>query len=108
MEATGFRCRGKIDACLFITATHVEKDADGNITLIHATYDPATRSGSGFNERKPNGNIHFVEKTTALPATFRLFEPLFLPETEDTKDLDFIERLNPNSLSISKGLLKHL
>lgn len=90
----------------FITATHVEKDADGNITLIHATYDPATRSGSGFNERKPNGNIHFVEKTTALPATFRLFDALFLPETEETKDLDFIERLNPNSLSISKGFVE--
>ncbi|MDE6240994.1 MAG: glutamine--tRNA ligase/YqeY domain fusion protein [Anaeroplasmataceae bacterium] len=90
----------------FITATSVEKDKDGNITLIHATYDPATRSGSGFSERKPNGNIHFVEKTTAIPATFRQFEDLILPETEETKDLDFMERLNPNSLSIKEGFVE--
>ncbi|MDE7105780.1 MAG: glutamine--tRNA ligase/YqeY domain fusion protein [Anaeroplasmataceae bacterium] len=90
----------------FITATSVEKDKNGNITLIHATYDPATRSGSGFAERKPNGNIHFVEKTTSLPATFRQFEDLILPETEETKDLDFMERLNPNSLSIKEGFVE--
>ncbi|MDE5855928.1 MAG: glutamine--tRNA ligase/YqeY domain fusion protein [Anaeroplasmataceae bacterium] len=90
----------------FITATSVEKDKDGNITLIHATYDPATRSGSGFAERKPNGNIHFVEKTTAIPATFRQFEDLILPETEETKDLDFMERLNPNSLSVKEGFVE--
>ncbi|MCM1555988.1 MAG: glutamine--tRNA ligase/YqeY domain fusion protein [Anaeroplasma bactoclasticum] len=90
----------------FIKATSVEKDKDGNITLIHATYDPATRSGSGFAERKPNGNIHFVEKTTAILATFRQFEDLILPETEETKDLDFMERLNPNSLSIKEGFVE--
>ncbi|MCM1130376.1 MAG: glutamine--tRNA ligase/YqeY domain fusion protein [Roseburia sp.] len=90
----------------FIKATSVEKDKDGNITLIHATYDPATRSGSGFAERKPNGNIHFVEKTTAIPAIFRQFEDLILPETEETKDLDFMERLNPNSLSIKEGFVE--
>ncbi len=90
----------------FITATSVEKDEAGNITLIHATYDPLTKSGSGFNERKPNGNIHFVEKTTAIKATFNLFEDLFLPETEENKDLDFIERLNPNSLTVVEGYVE--
>ncbi|MBQ7641090.1 MAG: glutamine--tRNA ligase/YqeY domain fusion protein [Acholeplasmatales bacterium] len=90
----------------FITATSVEKDTDGNITLIHATYDPATRSGSGFDERKPNGNIHFVEATTAIPAEFRLLEPLLLDETEENKDLDFMERLNPNSLNILNGFVE--
>ena len=83
----------------FITANSVEKDADGNIIAVHATYDPLTKSGTGFNERKPNGNIHFVEKSTAVKAKFRLFEPLILPETEETKDLDFTQRLNPNSLT---------
>ena len=90
----------------FITATSVEKDSDGNITLTHATYDPATRSGSGFDERKPNGNIHFVEATTAIPAEFRLLEPLLLDETEENKDLDFMERLNPNSLNILNGFVE--
>ncbi|MCR5231789.1 MAG: glutamine--tRNA ligase/YqeY domain fusion protein [Acholeplasmatales bacterium] len=89
----------------FITPTSVEKDNDGNITLIHATYDPETRSGSGFDLRKPNGNIHFVEATTAIPAEFRLLEPLIL-ETEENKDLDFMEKLNPNSLNIVNGFVE--
>ena len=89
----------------FITATSVEKDKDGNITLIHATYDPMTKSDSGFNERKPNGNIHFVEKTTAIKAEFRHFEPLLI-ETEENKDLDFMEKLNPNSMNITYGYVE--
>ena len=89
----------------FITATSVEKDENGNITLIHATYDPQTKSGS-FNERKPNGNIHFVNASTAIPAEFRLLEPLLLDENEENKDLDFMERLNPNSLIISNGYVE--
>lgn len=87
----------------FITATSVEKDANGNVILVHATYDPSTKSGSGFDGRKPNGNIHFVEATTAIPTEFRLFEPLMVDETEENKDLDFMQRLNPNSLSIHNG-----
>ena len=90
----------------FITPTSVEKDSDGNITLIHATYDPETRSGSGFDARKPNGNIHFVEATTAIPAEFRLLEPLLLDETEENKNLDFMDRLNPNSLQILNGFVE--
>ena len=90
----------------FIKAVSCEKDENGNITLIHATYDPATRSGSGFDERKPNGNIHFVEATTAIPTEFRLFEPLMLDVNEENKDLDFMERLNPNSLNIFNGYVE--
>lgn len=90
----------------FITATSVEKDANGNIILVHATYDPNTKSGSGFDGRKPNGNIHFVEATTAIPAEFRLFEPLMVDETQENKDLDFMQRLNPNSLSIHNGYVE--
>ena len=55
---------------------------------------------------KPNGNIHFVNAKTAIPAEFRLFEPLMLDETEENKDLDFMERLNPNSLIISNGYVE--
>ena len=90
----------------FITATSVEKDENGEITCIHATYDPETRSGSGFDGRKPNGNIHFVEATTAIPAEFRLLEPLMLDVTEENKNLDFMERLNPESLQILNGFVE--
>ncbi len=89
----------------FIKATSVEKDENGNITCVHATYDPVTKSGD-FNERKPNGNIHYVDAATAIPAEFRLFEPLMVDETEENKDLDFMERLNPNSLKVTNGFVE--
>ena len=75
----------------FVKAESVEKDEDGNIVLVHCTYDPATRSGSNFDARKPNGTIHFVEASTACPATFNLYEPLIFDETEETKGLSFLE-----------------
>lgn len=90
----------------FVKCNEVIKDENGNIVEIHCTYDKETKSGSGFNSRKPNGNIHFVEASTAIPATFRLFEPLMLDETEENKDLDFMERLNPNSLKELNGFVE--
>lgn len=90
----------------FIKAISCEKDENGNVTLIHATYDPATRSGNNFTERKPNGTIQFVEATTALKAKFNLFEPLIFDETEETKGLSFIERLNKESWIIKEGYVE--
>ena len=90
----------------FIKANSVIKDDDGNIIEVHCTYDPETKSGSGFEGRKPNGTIHYVEATTALPATFNLYEPLVFDETEETKGLSFIERLNPNSWEKLEGFVE--
>ena len=90
----------------FIKAISVEKDEAGNITLVHATYDPETRSGSGFEGRKPNGTIHFVEASTSLPATFNLYEPLIFDETEETAGQSFLERLNPNSWEKVEGVVE--
>ena len=90
----------------FIKANSVEYDETGNISVIHATYDPETKSGTGFDQRKPNGNIHYVDASTAIEAEFRLFEPLMLDETEENKDLDFMERLNPNSYQVVKGFVE--
>ena len=81
----------------FVKANSVVKDDNGNIIEVHCTYDPETKSGSGFEGRKPNGTIHYVEATTALKAQFNLYEPLVFDETEETKGQSFIERLNPNS-----------
>ena len=88
----------------FIKCNEVIKDENGEIVEIHCTYDPMTKSGSGFNERKPNGNIHYVEATTALPATFNSFEPLLLDEKVSTEN--FMERLNRNSWHTSKGFVE--
>lgn len=88
----------------FIKCNEVIKDENGEIVEIHCTYDPMTKSGSGFNERKPNGNIHYVEATTAIPATFNSFEPLLLDEKVSTEN--FMERLNRNSWHTSKGFVE--
>ncbi len=90
----------------FITCHDVVKNEKGDIIEIHCTYDEKTKSGSGFNERKPNGTIHYVEATTALKATFNLFNPLIWDATEETKDLSFIERLNPDSWVMKEGYVE--
>lgn len=88
----------------FIKCNEVIKDENGKIIELHCTYDAKTKSGTNFNERKPNGTIHFVEATTALKATFNLFEPLILDEKVKTEN--FKERLNPNSWQTSNGYVE--
>jgi len=90
----------------FVKANSVVKDDNGNIVEVHCTYDSETKSGSGFEGRKPNGTIHYVEATTALKATFNLYEPLVFDETEETKGQSFIERLNPNSWEKVEGYVE--
>lgn len=89
----------------FIKCNEVIYNEDGSIKELHCTYDENTKSGSGFNERKPNGTIHFVEATTALPAKFNLFEPLILDEKVSSDN--FIERLNPTSWTVSLGYVEN-
>lgn len=88
----------------FIKCNEVIYNDDGSIKELHCTYDVATKSGSGFNERKPNGNIHFVEATHAIPATFNLFEPLIIDEKVSSEN--FKERLNPYSWTIKHGFVE--
>lgn len=93
----------------FIKCNDVIKDADGNVVEIHCTYDPETKSGSGFTGRKVKGTIHWVEASQAVPAEFRLYEPLILdeePEEEGAEEKPFLERINPNSLSIIHGYVE--
>ena len=90
----------------FIKCNSVVKDDNGNIVELHCTYDPETKSGSGFEGRKPNGTIHYVEATTALKATFKLFEPLIFDETPETEGKSFLERMNPNSLVVLNGFVE--
>ncbi len=85
----------------FITATSCEKDENGNITVIHCTYDPLTKSGSGTEEsmRKVKGTLHWVSIKHAVKSEVRAYDRLFLDEAPDShKDKDFMEFVNPNSL----------
>lgn len=85
----------------FVTCTSVEKDENGEIIAVHATYDPATKSGSGFSERKVKGTIHWVNAKTALKAEMRLYENI-VDEEKGKLDENGNLNLNPNSLTIFK------
>jgi glutaminyl-tRNA synthetase len=88
----------------FIKCNEVIKDAAGNVLEIHCTYDPETKSGSGFNARKVKGTLHWVDAKHAVPAEFRLYEPLML---EDEKsDKNFLDQINPNSIEIIQGYVE--
>ncbi|WP_334072237.1 MULTISPECIES: glutamine--tRNA ligase/YqeY domain fusion protein [Paenibacillus] len=93
----------------FIKCHDVIKDENGEIKEIHCTYDPETKSGSGFTGRKVKGTIHWVDAGAAVPAEFRLYEPLILdeePEEEGAEEKPFLERINPNSLTIKQGFVE--
>ena len=85
----------------FVTCTSVEKDENGEIVAVHATYDPATKSGSGFSERKVKGTIHWVNAKTALEAEIRLYENI-VDEEKGKLDENGNLNLNPNSLTVLK------
>ncbi|MFC4811833.1 glutamine--tRNA ligase/YqeY domain fusion protein [Paenibacillus sp. GCM10023250] len=89
----------------FIKCEDVVKDADGNVTELRCTYDPETKSGTGFTGRKVKGTIHWVEASQAVPAEFRLFEPLLLDDEADG-DKEFLDRVNPNSLTTLQGFVE--
>lgn len=86
----------------FVTCTGCEKDADGNVTVVHCTYDPETKSGSGFEGRKVKGTIHWVAAAAAVQAECRLYENI-VDEEKGKLNEDGSLNLNPNSLTIIKN-----
>lgn len=89
-----------------IKGESVVKDADGNITEIHCTYDPDSKSGSGTEAslRKVKGTLHWVSAKQAIPVEVRLYDRLFTEASPDTdKEKDFLEYINPHSLEIITG-----
>lgn len=89
----------------FVTCTGVEKDSDGNITVIHCTHDPASRGGNSPDGRKVKGTIHWVSATEALKAEVRLYDRLFkVPNPEDVEECeDYKKNLNTESLQVITG-----
>ena len=86
----------------FVTCTSVEKDENGEIIAVHATYDPETKSGSGFSARKVKGTIHWVNANTALKVEMRLYENI-VDEEKGKLDENGNLNLNPNSLTVLKN-----
>ncbi|RHP35429.1 glutamine--tRNA ligase/YqeY domain fusion protein [Lachnotalea sp. AF33-28] len=81
----------------FVTCNSFEKDEEGNVTLLHCTYDPETRSGSGFTGRKVKGTIHWVAAPFAIRGEARLYENI-VDEEKGVYDEEGNLNLNPNSL----------
>lgn len=93
----------------FIKCNDVIKDEDGKVIEIHCTYDPETKSGTGFTGRKVKGTIHWVDAKNAIPAEFRLYEPLILDEQmndEMPEGKTFLDYVNANSLEIVQGFVE--
>lgn len=92
----------RLMSAYFVTCTGYEKDETGKVTVIHATYDPATKSGSGFCERKVKGTIHWVLAETAKMVECRLYENI-VDEEKGKLNEDGTLNLNPNSLTVRKN-----
>jgi glutaminyl-tRNA synthetase len=96
----------------FIKCEEVIKDEDGNVIELRCTYDPETKSGTGFTGRKVKGTLHWVDANHAIPAEFRLYEPLILNSDEEldgeeeNEGKSFLDYVNPNSLEIVQGFIE--
>ena len=95
----------RLKGAYIVKCESVEKDAEGNVTTIHCTYDADTRSGSGSaSNRKVKGTLHWVSAPDAIEAEVRLYDRLFKdPDPAGHKDVDFKEFLNENSLKVLTG-----
>lgn len=86
----------------FVKCVGFEKDEEGNVTVVHCTYDPETKAGSGFTGRKVKGTIHWVPASHAQKAEVRLYENLIDEEKGVYNKEDGSLNLNPNSLTVIK------
>ena len=101
----------------FVKCHDVKKDEQGNIIEVHCTYDPETKSGTGFQGRKVKGTIHWVEATCAVPSTFYLYDSLISEVADDeaiyeenasfeSSDDAFLRTFNPRSLHVTNGFVE--
>ena len=85
----------------FVKCIDFVKDEEGNVTEVHCTYDPETKSGSGFAGRKVKGTLHWVSAKHCIDAEVRLYD--YMMEDEDYDKTNFLEKLNPESKIVLKG-----
>ena len=96
----------RLKGAYFVKCTDFVKDENGEIVEIHGTYDPETKSGSGFTGRKVKGTVHWVDANNCVPCEFRLFEPLILDTDPENEGKHFLDQINPNSLEILQGYVE--
>lgn len=98
----------RLRAAFFITATHVDTDADGNVTAVHCTYDPESEGGQAPDGRKVKATMHWVSAQHAMDATVHLYDRLFVDDPEWTEDSgeDQNQILNANAREITQAKLE--
>ena len=94
----------RLKGAYFIKCNEVIKDENGKVIELHCTYDPKTKSGSGFSERKVKGTIHYVDSNSAIKAEFRLFDHLILDESNEE---DFLSNVNKDSIKVYEGFIEN-
>ncbi|MBR1736450.1 MAG: glutamine--tRNA ligase, partial [Firmicutes bacterium] len=92
----------RLKGAYFVTCTECVKDENGNITELHCTYDPATRSGLNFTERKVKGTIHWVSAAHCVKAKVNLYENLVIPDENSENGYS----LNPDSLKVMDAVIE--
>ncbi len=90
----------RLKSAYIIQATGCEKDADGRISTVYATYDPESKSGTEGGNRKTKATINWVDCSTAIDVEARLYDRLFKVENPSAEEGDFRELLNPDSLKV--------
>ena len=93
----------RLKGAYFVKCTDIIKDENGNVIEVHCTYDPETKSGSGFTGRKVKATIHWVDANNCKPCEFRLFEPLILDDAPENEGKHFLDQINESSIEILQG-----
>ncbi len=95
----------RLMSAYFVTCTSFEKDENGKVTVVHCTYDPETKSGSGFNGRKVKGTIHWVSAEHAGQVECHLYENI-VDEEKGKLNADGTLNLNPNSKTVTMAYVE--
>jgi len=93
----------RLKSAYVIKCTGCEKDENGNVTCVHAEYDTESRGGNTADGRKIKATIHWVDQNTAVDAEIRLYDRLFTIEAPDLADVNYLDYVNPDSLTVVKG-----
>ena len=93
----------RLKGAYIIQATGCEKDAEGNVTTVYATYDPNTKSGTEGGNKKVKSTINWVDVNSSVEAEIRLYDRLFAVENPSAEEGDFRDLLNPESMKVITG-----
>ncbi len=93
----------RLKSAYVIKCTGCDKDENGKVIAVHAEYEESSRGGNPADGRRIKATIHWVDTKTALDATVRLYDRLFTVEAPDLADCNYLDYINPNSLTVVEG-----